>query len=249
MTDQDPKRDAPQLRRANPDFDEVVRAGCADDPTRTPARVRYRRQLEGIDDEFIAAAARVCAAIPTISTAFLNADRDCVPAARDMSTQVIHRVADIENSGFLLLAREAPVASDLRRLVSILRLVTAVERSATLLCHVAETIERVDPRHFPAHAHDLASELGQRAGDVFRRGVHAWSNRDGLATGELDQQDAVVDVLAVDLLRSAHHVTNSADAMAIAQLARYWERIADHGVSFAQHSTFAVTGDRVVIGN
>jgi phosphate transport system protein len=46
----------------------------------------------------------------------------------------------------------------------------------------------------------------------------------------------------------AEQLTDPAQLIALGLLARYWERIADHGVSFAQHGTFAVTGERVEVG-
>ena len=216
--------------------------------TGRPRRRHFQSWLDAVDDELVHAALLVSESVPMITRAFLDADPACIPGARVMLEDVNQRVVHVEQQGFLLLAREAPVAGDLRRLVSILRLVTAVERAAALLCHVAETLEHVDPRTLPPEARGLADELGRRAGEVYRRGVDAWRSRDGLAIRDLDHADEVVDTLAVGLLRSADHVASPADGMALGQLARYWERIADHGVSFAQHSTFAVIGERPEVG-
>ena len=211
-------------------------------------RRHFQGWLDEVDDELVHAALLVSEALPGITRAFLVRDRACIPGARGMLNDVKRLVAHVEQQGFLLLAREAPVATDLRRLVSILRLVTAVERPAALLCHVAEMLEHVDPRALPRETRELADELGRRAGEVYRRGVDAWRSRDGLAIHDLDRADEVVNGLAVGLLRSADHVASPADGMALGQLARYWERIADHGVSFAQHSTFAATGERPEVG-
>jgi phosphate transport system protein len=92
------------------------------------------------------------------------------------------------------------------------------------------------------------AELGRVATAVFRDGVDAWRRRDGLALRELDEADTEVDRLSDSLLDQAEHLSDAAQLMALGLLARYWERIADHGVSFAQHSTFAVTGERVEVG-
>jgi phosphate transport system protein len=218
-----------------------------DDP-HPPVRVHFHGWLDEIDDELVGGALLVSAALPRVTRAWVAADRSCIEETRAMVADVGERVRRVEEQGFLVLAREAPVAGDLRRLVAMLRLVTSVERSAALLRHVAETLDRVDPRELPEDVRQLAEELGRRAGDVFRRGVDAWRSRDGLAVGELDEADEAVDALAVGLLEHADEVESPAEAMSLAQLARYWERIADHGVSFAQHSTFAVTGERIEVG-
>lgn len=162
-----------------------------------------------------------------------------------MAADVNERCRRVEDEGFLLLAREAPVSGDLRRLVAMLRLVWAVERSAALLRHVAETTERFDARLLPLQVRQQVEELAVRAAEVFRQGVDAWRLRDGLAITELDRRDAQVDVIAQGLMtRSEEQVDSPADLLMLGLLARYFERIADHGVAFAQHGTFAVTGER-----
>lgn len=216
---------------------------------RPELRGHFADWLDEIDDELVGGALVVSAALPRVTRAWVAGDRSSIEETRTINLDVNERVRRVETQGFLMLAREAPVGSDLRRLVAMLRLVTAVERSAALVKHVAETLERVEPRELPVEVRQQAEDLGRRASDVFRRGVDAWRSRDGLAVHELDDADEVVDALAIGLLEQADAVERPAEAMALAQLARYWERIADHGVSFAQHSTFAVTGERIDIGD
>lgn len=210
-------------------------------------RLHFQDWLDEIDDELVGGALLVSASLPRVTRAWVAGDRGIITEARAMNADVTERIRRVEEQGFLMLAREAPVGGDLRRLVAMLRLVTAVERSAALLKHVAETLERVEPQELPNDIRQRTEELGRRAGEVFRRGVDAWRSRDGLAIHELDDADEAVDALSIGLLEQADAVASPAVAMALAQLARYWERIADHGVSFAQHSTFAVTGERVDI--
>lgn len=215
---------------------------------RRELRTEYAEWMDRIDDELIGGAILVSEALPRVTAAFLASDRQAITYTQVMCQDVAERVRFVEAQGFLMLAREAPVAGDLRRLVSILRLITAVERSAALIRHVAELLDRVDPTRLPAPVRQQADELGRCASDVFRSGVDAWRRRDGLAITELDDADDAVDRLARGLVGQAEHLTDAADLIALGLLGRYWERIADHGVSFAQHSTFAVTGQRVEVG-
>lgn len=208
-------------------------------------RVEYQERLDGVDDELVGAALVIAEAFPRITRSFLAGDRGCIEDARSMAADLNERCRRVEDEGFLLLAREAPVSGDLRRLVAMLRLVWAVERSAALLRHVAETTERFDARLLPLQVRQQVEELAVRAAEVFRQGVDAWRLRDGLAITELDRRDAQVDVIAQGLMtRSEEQVDSPADLLMLGLLARYFERIADHGVAFAQHGTFAVTGER-----
>lgn len=214
---------------------------------RRELRTEYAQWLDRIDDEMIGGALLVSEALPRATTAFLAGDRVFIPVTRSMIADVRERVRFVEEQGFLLLAREAPVAGDLRRLVSMLRLITSVERSAALVGHVVGTIETVDTRHLPESVRRQAEELGQRSAEVFRRGLDAWRQRDGLALSDVVDADEAVDQLARGLIAQGEQLTDAAELIALGLLARYWERIADHGVGFAQHGTFAVTGERVEV--
>jgi phosphate transport system protein len=212
-------------------------------------RVQYQQWLDDIDDELVGGGLLVSGSLPRVTRAFLAADRACIDEVRAMAGEVTERCRRVEEQGFLLLAREAPVAGDLRRLVSILRLVFAVERSASLLRHVAETLDRVDPRRLPADVRSQVEELAAGSALVFRRGLDAWRRRDGLAVHEVDRLDDEVDTLRDGLLAVAERrLDGSSELLLLGLLARYYERIADHGVAFAQHATFAVTGERVQVG-
>ncbi|MBS3941126.1 MAG: hypothetical protein KG028_09210 [Actinobacteria bacterium] len=213
------------------------------------ARMAFQAWLDDIDDEFVGAALLVAEALPRTARALLLGEAAVVDVVRSMASDVNERCRWVEEQGFLLLAREAPVAGDLRRLVGILRLVTSVERSAALLRHVGEAVERVDTTALPAEIREIIEALGANAGDVFRQGVDAWRRKDGLAVHEVDHSDETVDRLQQRLLVRAREVVEGpAELLLLGLLARYYERIADHGVSFAQHASFAVTGERIDVG-
>lgn len=216
---------------------------------RRELRTGYQTWLDDIDDELVGGALLVLDALPRVTRAFLAGDRACVAEAHAVVTDVTSRCRRVEEQGFLLLAREAPVSGDLRRLVSLLRLVHDVERSAALLRHVGEASERMDPRLLPAEVGQQLEELATRAGEVFRRGVDAWRRRDGLAVHELDQADEDVDTLRTGLLLRAQQLEGApTELLLLGLLGRYFERLADHGVAFGQHATFVVTGERVELG-
>jgi phosphate transport system protein len=212
-------------------------------------RSEYRDRLDGIDDELVGGALLVAEAMPAITRAFLMGDHTCIDEARGHADDITERCRNVEDQGFVLLAREAPVSGDLRRLVAILRLVNDVERAGRLMRHVAESAERMDPRSLPIELRQQLQELADRSIEVFRRGLDAWRQRDGLAVHELDRLDNDVDTLRTGLLVHARELDGApSDVLVLGLLGRYFERLADHGVAFAQHVTFVVTGERVEIG-
>ncbi|MFP5310550.1 MAG: phosphate signaling complex PhoU family protein [Actinomycetes bacterium] len=211
-------------------------------------RAGFHRSLDQIDDAFVEAGAIVAESLPRLTRAFLAGNRESIEDARAMASDVQGRCHHVEESGFVMLAREAPVAGDLRRLVALLRLVVDVDRSAALLKHVSETLDRFDPRDLPEAQRQQLTDLGERATDVFRRGLDAWRSKDALAITEVDVADEGVDRLQQVILDHAAQVDNAGDEMLVLGLiARYYERIADHGVALARDATFVVTGERVTL--
>lgn len=179
----------------------------------------------------------------------MQGDQSSIEEATAMSARVADACLQIEDDGFMLLAREAPVAGDLRRLVALLRLTTDVDRSAALLRHVSETLHRFDPRFLPDDMRLQLQEMAARATDVFRAGIDAWRRRDALAVTEVDRLDNAVDVLQEVVLARATELEEerSSDMIVLGLIARYYERIADHGVAIAQDAAFVATGQRVRI--
>lgn len=214
----------------------------------TTSRAEYQAWLDEVDDELVGGALTVAESMPRICRAFFAGDPIAVDEARAVMSDVRDRCRYVDEQAFLLLAREAPVSGDLRRLMSLVRLVSDLDRAAALLHHVAAAVERLDPRDLPGDLQQQLKELAARSTEVFRRGVDAWRTRDGLAIHELDDLDGDVDQLCNGLvLRVRSLDATSNDAMVLGLLGRYLERLADHGVAFARHTTFAVTGTRVAL--
>lgn len=216
------------------------------DAATATTRAEYQAWLDEVDDELVGGALTVAESMPRICRAFFAGDPVAVDEARAVMTDVRDRCRYVDEQAFLLLAREAPVSGDLRRLMSLVRLVSDLDRAAALLHHVAAAVDRLDPRQLPEDLQQRLRELALRATEVFRRGVDAWRTRDGLAVHEVDELDGDVDALCNGLiLRVRSLEASSNDAMVLGLLARYFERLADHGVAFAQHTAFTVTGTRV----
>lgn len=215
----------------------------------TELRTEYQAWLDDVDDELVGAALLVVEAMPRALRSLLINEEGIVTEMRSIAADVRERTRYVEQQGFLLLAREAPVSGDLRRLVSLLRLVYDVDRAGRLLQHVASSVERIDARQLPAEVRTLLEELGTRSIEVFRGGVDAWRQRDGLAVSDLDRMDGDVDTLRTSLLVRTKDLQGAAsEVLVLGLLGRYFERLADHGVAFAQHVTFVVTGTRVDVG-
>ena len=164
------------------------------------ARRLFEEQLAGLDAQLVAAAAIVANLIPHVTTAFLEADRHAAGQAIATDAEIDRRCARLEDACFEVLARQSPVAGDLRRVVSVLRCTADVQRSGDLLRHVAESLTWVHPPSMKAELREMLTRLGTVSGLVFQGAVDAWRSHDALAAVELQAMDDEVDLLQKSLL-------------------------------------------------
>lgn len=179
---------------------------------------------------------------------YLRGDEAVVDEGRRLHDDVHGEARGVEDGGFLLLARHQPMGGDLRRIVALLRMCVNLDRAAALLRHVGETRTLLDPDAFDSELRATVVELSDRSAAIFRGGVDAWRAKDALAVNELDSADEAVDRLQELLLDSVSDRTDLVDErLMLGLLARYLERIADHGVAIARDTAFVVSGERVVL--
>jgi phosphate transport system protein len=210
------------------------------------ARMDFYERLERLELELIAAAGQPAGAIQGVTEAFLDGDAPTAETWVSQNVGLARSCRSLEEEGYVFLARQGPVASDLRRVVAILRGADDVRRSGSLLAHIATSLTWVDPRGLSKSIRDIVRELGEVVGSIFVGAVQAWREADGLAAIDLQHEDDRADGLQKQLLGELYGGGCSVEeAVSLALMARYYERIADHGVDLARGVTWAVTGDRL----
>lgn len=190
------------------------------------------------------------------SDALRDATRSLLEADLSVAEQVIatdveldRMRANAEGVALELLALQAPVASDLRTVVSALWIVADIQRMGALAVHVAKAARRRHPAHaIPVTARPIIERMG-------RVGVHL-ANQAGLVLRErnvelalrLEVEDDLMDDLQRELFGALMSPTWSEGvpaAVDIALLSRFFERFADHAVAVARRVVFLVTGENI----
>ena len=211
-------------------------------------RNSYHDDLNDVVDDLVRMAGLVRTSVSTGTRALLEADIRSAEQVISEDESIDEAHNDIESRCFSLLARQAPTASDLRTVVSALRMVTAMERMGDLAAHVAKIArmrfpERAVPDDLQPNFErmaKLADQMIAKAGDTLR-------TRDVAVAAELATIDEEMDELRRSQFRIlldddwAHGVEAAVD---VALLGRYYERIADHAVSLGRRVAFVVTGEK-----
>ncbi len=210
-------------------------------------REAFHEQL----DEIFQDLARVCQDVETsvqlATEALLRGDAAIAERVISGDVEIDRSREQIEESAFLLLSLQQPVASDLRTVVAALRMVSDLERMGDLSVHVAKIARlRVPNVAVPEPMRPTVERMAEVAEDMVRRTAKVITDRDVVEARALASADEEMD----QLRRATFAEMLSADwehgveaAIDVALLGRYYERIADHAVSVANRVVFVVTGE------
>jgi phosphate transport system protein len=216
------------------------------------ARLEFAGDLRLVRDSPVTMTQTASEAIRAATTALLDQDQDAVRMTAALEQDLKADLLAIERRTFELLARQQPVAGDLRLLISAIKIGAECRRMGALAHHIGAAATRSYPE--PAIPNEL-SGIFRRMGDVANR--IADGARVTLLTS--DAEDAArleVDDDAMDGLRRAlfralmHNWPHGVEtAVNVALLGRYYERFADHAVAIAQSVIFIVTGTKPDYGS
>ncbi len=213
-------------------------------------RVQYQQQLNNILNELVEMTGGVRAALSQATDALLNADVTAAELVISGDLAIDEARERIENDSFEILARQAPVAGDLRMLVASLRMVADLERMGDLSVHVAKVARlRYPTKAVPAELEPVISEMAKTADEMIASAANIVETRDVRAAKELEVADDEMDRLRRSMFRillSDDWDAGVEPAVDMALLGRYYERIGDHAVSMARRIVFLVTGQHPV---
>jgi phosphate transport system protein len=167
-----------------------------------------------------------------------------VIAADDVIDEIQH---ELDARTINLMARQQPVASDLRILVTSLRMSADLERMGDLAHHVAKQARMRYPNSaVPAELVPTITAMGLVADKLIDKLSSVMEHRDTVRALEIETDDDEMDrlhreLIGVLLSKDWSHGVESAIDMTL--LGRYYERFADHAVSIARRVYFSVTGE------
>ena len=145
-----------------------------------------------------------------------------------------------------IIARQQPVASDLRALVTALRMSADLERMGDLAHHVAKVVRLRHPAAaVPDQLMSLIESMGVTAEKIAAKTGVVISTRDTALAAQVEKDDDEMDLLhrqLISVLIAPTWVHGVETAIDLTLLGRYYERYADHAVSVARRVIFLVTG-------
>ena len=209
-------------------------------------RDAFHEDLDSISDQLVEMTRLAGSAMNRATTALLDADIHLAESVIAADEQIDGLRKELDDRSIDLLARQQPVATDLRMVVTSMRMSADLERMGDLARHVAKVARLRYPQSaIPAEARATVLQMGQVAERIVAKAGSVIAGKDVEDAKTLERDDDAMDELHRELFShlidgSWQHGTEAAVDMTL--VGRYYERFADHAVSVAHRVIYLVTG-------
>ena len=209
-------------------------------------RAKYHEQMSDLNSLLGQGCDLAGAAMQRATNALLQADLAAAESVITGHERIVRLSHQAEEQALTLLALQAPVAGDLRSIVSDVQIVADVERMGGLALHVAVVARRRHPaRALPDEVRGYFAEMGRLAVELANNAREVLNSQEPQAALRIERDDDVMDDLHSHLFtvlmdRDWNH--DVAAAVDITLLGRYYERFADHAVLIGRRVVFQATG-------
>lgn len=207
-------------------------------------RKGFHAQLDELYAETLRMGSDLLEAVEKTRLCFVDLDRDLadeIIAGDDVFDDYIDR---LEEGGIELIARQAPVAVDLRMIIVIMRMAQHFERMADLCEDIAVAVKHIPGEYLSSWIREAINEMARRAIRLVERSIECFKERNVEMALELDAMDDAVDKLNRKFFKEFDRGREEdlEVAVRVVMVARFFERIADHAVDIGEHVRFMVEG-------
>jgi phosphate transport system protein len=210
-------------------------------------RIEFHEELESLRSDLIRLGAMVSETIGRGTAALLDRDLHAAQVLIDGDDVIDDFCLALEERCCQLLALQAPIAGDLRFVLTTLRLISELERSADLMVNVCKASRRIYDVHFDPTLRGLIEQMGVEATFLVRTAIDSYVDADTSLAAALDDIDDRLDDLQVNYVQAIFR-SHSGDGMSLqgavqlAMIGRYYERVGDHAVNIGERVIYMVTG-------
>jgi len=210
-------------------------------------RDSFHDDLDKISEQLVEMTRLAGSAMSRATTALLDADLHLAESVIAADEQIDALRRELDERSIDLLARQQPVATDLRMVVTSMRMSADLERMGDLARHVAKVARLRYPNSaIPPAMRSTILEMGQVAERIVAKVGSVIAGKDIEGAFALERDDDEMDRLHRDIFgmlmdgKWKHGTEAAVDATLVG---RYYERFADHGVSVARRVVYLVTGE------
>jgi phosphate transport system protein len=212
-------------------------------------RQAFEEGLAALNQEILRMGVMVEEALRQAVESLVNKDGELARAVVAGDAAINQVEQEIEDRCIVLIAREQPVATDLRKLITSLKIVTQLERMGDHALHVAKGTLRLLPETYMKPLIDIPrmAEIGI---GMIRDVLTAFLDNDAERAREVAQRDQQVDELHNQVMREVftYMMENSkyiSQSISLLFISRFLERVGDHVTNICEWVVYGATGERV----
>lgn len=210
-------------------------------------REMFQQELSEVQDRLVEIADSVVGIVDNATGALLTADVTKADQALASADQISEKALELDELVIRVLARQSPVARDLRILVSALRISNSLERMASYAAHIAAIARyRFPASAVPEALEDTFDEMSRLCVRLARKTTKVLKNTDVDLARKIQAEDERVDELhrqVFDVVLGKKWTGNTVFTVDVTLASRYLERFADHVVDISSKVSYLTTGD------
>lgn len=213
----------------------------------TPLRGSFHEQLDDVRETIVTLAAHVTEAIPRATEALIENNLELAQEVIEGDDQLDQLSVEIEERSYALIALQQPMASDMRAIVTAMKLNGEYERSGDLAVNICKGLRRSYGMKLTPKLRGLITSMSDEAVRLTRLSVDAYAERNAGLAAALPDIDDRLDDLQIDFIEAifeahSNDELNLQETVQLALIARYYERIGDHAVNIGERVQYMVTG-------
>ena len=202
-------------------------------------REEFQRDLERIEAKVIELFAMVAEDMPRATDALLSGDNDALAVLIEREQIIDALWPEIEELVNREIVLQAPVAVDLRYLLSVLRIVPVLERAHDLVISIGSRANHSLGEELTLRSRVIVERMSELASAMWRQAADAWYQRDKTVASSLSERDEEMDELHSSLTAELASGQMSVQvAMEMALVARDYERLGAHAVNIARRVVY-----------
>jgi phosphate transport system protein len=207
----------------------------------------FQQELREVQDRLVEISGLVATSIENATSAFNESNVALAETVIEDDDKIDALALELDELAIQILARQQPVARDLRIVVSALRVSASLERMGDMAEHIAQLARyRFPEKVVPKSLRPTFVEMGRLDVEIARKLTELLKTGDLAIAEYIRNEDDKVDELHVsvfDKVLGEKWKGEAADTVDATLASRYHERFADHAVSIAKKVQYLATGD------
>ncbi|MGX5682881.1 phosphate signaling complex protein PhoU [Schumannella luteola] len=207
----------------------------------------FQQELREVQDRLVEISGLVAVSIENATRAFNESNVSLAESVIADDDKIDAAAAELDELAINILARQQPVARDLRIVVSALRISASLERMGDMSEHIAQLARyRFPDKVVPKSLRPTFAEMGALDVEIAKKLVELLKTEDLKVAEEIRNEDDKVDALHLSVFDKVLGETwkgAAVDTVDATLASRYHERFADHAVSIAKKVQYLATGD------